>query len=131
MPSGVFVTTVNCMDGRTQDPVSAWMKRQFGADYVDTITEPGPDGILAGGPAEAIASIRRRVEISACAHGSKVLVIVSHDDCAGNPVSREQHLEHLAKAVDLAASWSLQMRIVGVYVNAPQWKVEVISDTGG
>ncbi len=42
-----FATLINCMDGRVQLPVSRWIKKNFGVDFVDTITEPGPNGILA------------------------------------------------------------------------------------
>ena len=42
-----FCTAINCMDGRTQEPVIAFVKKRFGIDCVDMITEPGPDKILA------------------------------------------------------------------------------------
>lgn len=130
MAHGVFVTAINCMDGRTQEPVAVWMKRQFGADYVDTITEPGPDRVLADGPPDLIESIRRRVEISVRAHGSRVLTLVAHDDCAGNPVSREEHLQQLEKATNRILNWGLPgLRLLTVFVDE-SWTVEVISDTG-
>lgn len=125
---GTFVTAINCMDGRTQEPVISWMKIFCGAHYVNTITEPGPDGILAHGPAELIQSIRRRVEISVNAHGSKVVAVVAHGDCAGNPVSREEHLTHLAAALERVAGWGLPVRWIGLYVNE-RWLVEVISNS--
>jgi hypothetical protein len=43
MSSGRFAAAINCMDGRAQLPVIEWLKRECGVDYVDTITEPGPD----------------------------------------------------------------------------------------
>lgn len=130
MAHGRFVTAINCMDGRTQEPVAAWMKRQFGADYVDTITEPGPDRILADGPPELIESIRRRVKISVRAHGSRVLALVAHDDCAGNLVSRGEHLQQLEKAGNRILNWDLPgLRLLTVFVDEG-WGVEVISDTG-
>lgn len=125
MAHGVFVTAINCMDGRTQEPVAAWLKRTFGADYVDTITEPGPDGLLADGRAPEVAAIRRRLEISVRAHGSQVAAVVSHDDCAGNPVGPDQHREHLRQAVERVRSWGLGVRVIGLYVNE-RWAVEPI-----
>ena len=67
-----FCTAINCMDGRTQLPVIEFLRRQFDAAYVDSVTEPGPVRILAdrADPA-AVASIRRRVEISLHKHGSR------------------------------------------------------------
>ena len=95
------------MDGRVQFPIANWMKEQFNLDYVDMITEPGPNNILATGPGQIIESIKTRAEISAKAHGSKVILIVGHDDCVGNPVSGEQHLVHIRKAVQTVYSWHL------------------------
>ena len=44
-----FATAINCMDGRTQQSVIEYMKRTFSVDFVDMITEPGPNKILAEG----------------------------------------------------------------------------------
>jgi hypothetical protein len=43
----IFVMAINCMDGRVQLPVIEWLKKEYEADYVDMITEPGPNKILA------------------------------------------------------------------------------------
>ena len=128
MADGRFVTVINCMDGRVQEPVSHWMKSRFDADYVDTITEPGPDGILSGSSDETLtASIRRRVEISVNAHGSRVVAVVAHHDCAGNPVSITEHLEQLRRCVDSIRAWRLPVRVVGLWVNE-KWQVELQQD---
>ena len=50
MTKETFATAINCMDGRTQEPIISWAKKAFEVDYVDAITEPGPDKILAEGP---------------------------------------------------------------------------------
>jgi len=42
-----FCTVVNCMDGRVQLPVNSFLEERFRADYVDTVTEAGPNSILA------------------------------------------------------------------------------------
>ncbi len=42
-----FCTTINCMDGRVQLPVIKYLQKHFNVDYVDSITEPGPNLILA------------------------------------------------------------------------------------
>ena len=42
-----FATAISCMDGRVQDPISRYIKEKFNVDYVDTITEPGPNKIIA------------------------------------------------------------------------------------
>ena len=42
-----FVTCLNCIDGRVQLPVINWVMTNYGVKYVDMITTPGMDGILA------------------------------------------------------------------------------------
>jgi len=45
-----FATAINCMDGRTQEPVITWIKKNYHVDFVDMITEPGPVKYLAREP---------------------------------------------------------------------------------
>jgi hypothetical protein len=126
MAHGKFCTAINCMDGRTQFPVANWMKEQFHLDYVDMITEPGPDKILASAQGKLVESIKSRVQISIKAHGSKIVAIIAHNDCAGNPVDKEQHLLHVKKSIQTVRSWNLSVeKIVGLWVNE-DWKVEII-----
>ena len=124
MAEGTFVTVINCMDGRVQLPVIEYMKNKFGVDYVDMITEPGPIKFLAENSDKmTVGSIRRRVEISAVKHGSKVVAIVGHDDCAGNPVDRQVQVEQIRKAIELAKTWGIDAEYIGLYVN-DKWEVE-------
>ncbi len=126
MAHGKFGTAINCMDGRTQFPVSNWMKEQYDLDYIDTITEPGPDKILASGQGWLVESIKSRLMISVKAHGSKTVAIIAHFDCAGNPVDKEQHLSDVIKSIQTIRSWNLPLeKIIGLWVNE-EWGVEVI-----
>ena len=78
MTNNIFATAINCMDGRVQVPVIDWLRRQYGADYVDMITEPGPERLLAEGKdLMASASIHRRLEISVNRHNSKLVAIAA------------------------------------------------------
>ena len=122
MTKETFATAINCMDGRTQEPIISWAKKTFEVDYVDAITEPGPDKILAEGPDTLVESIKNRVMISVNKHGSQNVIIVSHHDCAGNPVSKEEHLDQLKKSVDVISSWKLGVKIIGVWIGE-DWKV--------
>lgn len=115
MAEGKFVTVVNCMDGRTQVPVIEYLKEEYGADYVDCVTEAGPDGHLACGSA-CSESIRERVMISVEKHGSKVVAIVGHHDCAGNPVDEETHKKQILEGVGCIKKWFPQVEAVGVWV---------------
>jgi hypothetical protein len=129
MAHGKFGTAVNCMDGRVQLPVTDWMKTQFKLDFVDMITEPGPDKIVSGhGPQSE--SIKARAAISANAHGSKIIVIAGHDDCAGNPVSEKQHKSEITGSIKVIKSWNLPFeKVIGLWVDK-DWKIEVVDSSG-
>ncbi len=128
MAEGTFGTVINCMDGRTQLPLNDWMRVTFGVDHVDTITEPGPNGILAKGEGPLVDSINNRVDISVNGHGSRIIVLVGHYNCAGNPGPREMQDEHVMKGIDIIKSWNFPARILGVWVG-DDWKVQVIHDS--
>ena len=49
-----FACAINCMDGRVQDAVKNYMKENYGVDYVDLVTEPGPNKILAENADETV-----------------------------------------------------------------------------
>ena len=128
MSHGTFATTINCMDGRTQLPVNEFIKSNYHVDFVDTITEAGPDKILADNTdATTIESIKKRVLVSTEKHGSKKIIIVAHYDCAGNPVDKETHLKHLQEARNTINSWGLltDIQIVTVWVDE-NWQVNLI-----
>ncbi len=114
------------MDGRVQDPVAAWMKKTYNADYVDTITEPGPNGILATGDAQRTESIKARVHISAEKHNSRVVAVVGHGDCAGNPVPDSVNRDQVRTAVDVVRSWGFNVAVIGLWLNSDNWQVELI-----
>ncbi len=120
-----FAAVINCMDGRVQDPVNEWMKDYTGATYIDVITEAGPDRIMAS-TATASRLILKRILVSRDKHHSTHLALVAHHDCAGNPVSKDTHLEHLAHSAKIMATWNLGMTILMLWVDE-NWKVELIS----
>lgn len=110
-----FATAINCMDGRTQLPVLYWLRDYFDDQYlvVDTITEPGADSVLFSCNPESIA---RDLRISYDIHGSRLLVIVGHEGCAGNPVSRKQHHTDITKCVNMVSEWKIFSHIFGLWV---------------
>jgi len=106
-----FATAINCMDGRVQKPVAEYMQKSFGVDYVDMITEPGPNKILSeGNDLNIIESLKKRVKISVENHGSQVIAVAAHYDCAGNPENEDTQKEHLRKAVSVIASWGFPVK---------------------
>ncbi len=124
MATGVFATAIACIDGRVQVPVSEWVKQNAHADFVDTITWPGPDGALTGASQAVLDQIRSSVAISVNAHGSAFVAIAGHYDCAAFPADRERHLAAIRDAVAIVAGWGLPVRVAGLWVN-DQWQIEV------
>lgn len=115
------------MDGRVQLPVIDWIKANAQVDYVDAVTEPGPNKILSRGSEGLADSIRNRVSISVNAHGSRFVAIVAHGDCAGNPAPMNESLDQLRKAMDLVYSWGFPVRVVGLWVDSDRWQVKEIA----
>ncbi|MCS7229700.1 MAG: hypothetical protein RMJ81_03935 [Candidatus Kryptonium sp.] len=122
-----FATAINCMDGRTQIPVTEWLKENYKVDYVDMITEPGPDGVLSKNiDNQIIESLRRKAEISAYKHNSKIIVIAGHHDCAGNPVDKDTHINQIKLSVQTIKSWGLPFeKVIGLWVNE-NWEIEKV-----
>jgi hypothetical protein len=126
MSNKKFVTAINCMDGRVQLPVIDWMKKEFKADYVDMITEPGPDKLLTEDRlSDESAFVKKKVGVSVEKHGSKIVAVVGHYDCAGNPVDKENHIRQINSAVETVASWGFNASVIGLWIDE-HWVVHKI-----
>lgn len=122
--SSKFATAINCMDGRVQIPVIEYLKSNYGINYVDMITEPGPNKILAENEEKnSIDSIKRRVKFSIEAHKSRLIAIVGHYDCAGNPKDKETQIQHIFAAIETLEVWDLDVQNIGLWVDE-NWKVD-------
>ena len=126
-----FCTVINCMDGRTQLPVIKYLQQRFGVDYVDSITEPGPNKILAEQTdSHLLDSIFQRLQISLEKHHSVGLAVVGHADCAGNPVAEQEQEAHTRRAVEYLKGKYENLEIIGLWVDA-NWNVVEISASDG
>ena len=123
MAKGKFATSVSCMDGRIQIPLTNWIKENFSVDYVDTITEPGIDKLIADNTDHE--SIKIKVGISINKHESELIVVSGHYDCAGNPVSNEEHITQIKKGIEVISSWNLGVKVIGVWVD-DTWKINTV-----
>lgn len=113
-----FATAINCMDGRVQRPVIEYIEEAFSVDYVDMITEPGPNKILSEGKdANIIESLKKKVEISLKKHNSQIIAVAAHYDCAGNPASEDAQKEHLRKAINVITSWGFPVKIIALWLD--------------
>lgn len=118
-----FATAINCIDGRVQIPVIEWLRKEHGVNYVDMITESGPNKMLTESKEDSILeSIKRRIEISVNKHASKLVAIVGHYDCAGNPVEEDTQLKQIRSAIKTVKSWNFKVKIIGLWVDE-NWEV--------
>lgn len=121
-----FCTAVNCMDGRVQGPIISYLSKRFEGAYVDDITEAGPVNVLASDPESSRSkAIYRKIDISVNAHGSRVIAVVAHHDCAGNPKSQEEQLEDLRVSVEVLRRRYPDLQVIPLWVGE-DWLVEEV-----
>jgi carbonic anhydrase len=122
-----YATAINCMDGRVQLPVIQYIKSGYGVDYVDKITLPGANRVLAEGAHESeLEAVKKRLVISVEVHGSRLIAVAGHHDCAGNPSDRETQTAHTRSAIELIRSWYPELEVIGLWINE-SWEVERIA----
>ncbi len=117
-----FATAINCMDGRVQIPVIDYIKNNFGVNFVDMITGPGINYLLAVGEQATMESVKKCIEISVNYHNSKLIAIIGHHDCAGNPTNKDNQINHIRTAIDKVSSWGFDAKIIGLWVDE-NWEV--------
>ncbi|MEL7570182.1 MAG: carbonic anhydrase [Eubacteriaceae bacterium] len=127
MSHGKFATLITCMDGRVQDAGNEFMKKTFNIDYVDVITEPGPNKILSENNLKLIVeNTFKRVDVSVFSHGSDVIAVAGHYDCAGNPVNKETQDIQTANAAKLIKAKYPDKKVIGLWIDKDFKTVEII-----
>lgn len=126
MAEGTFVTALNCMDGRVQQPVWRWLQDHYGADYVDMVTEAGPNKVLFDGDEKQIKALKSKIEVSLYNHGSMVIAIAGHEDCAGNPVSKDVKWEQTKENVTRLQEWYPDVSVIGLWISLDEHVEKVI-----
>jgi hypothetical protein len=117
------------MDGRVQTPVIRFLQERFGAEYVDSITEPGPNLILSEQKDTGIVqSILNRLSISVEKHRSVGVAIAGHYDCAGNPAPRDEQVHQLHDAVRFLRQQYSEIPIIALWVDK-RWQVTEVPYT--
>lgn len=121
-----FCTAITCMDGRIQLPVIKFLQNYFDSEFVDTITEPGINKIIAqNSPIDINKSILKRLDISVNAHKSKGIAIIGHHDCAGNPTDNKTQNEQTIIATKEIKKKYPTINVIGLWVDE-SWTVNVI-----
>jgi len=122
-----FGTVINCIDGRTQQPVIDYIRQKYAVDIVDMITFPGADGIFSDELRNMELSLAKQsASISVEKHKSRIIAIVGHYDCAGNPGDKNYHSVQVRKAIEEISLWKLPAKVIGLYVNE-KWQLEEIA----
>jgi hypothetical protein len=128
MQQHTFGTAINCIDGRVQEPVARWLKDRYGVDFVDTVTAPGCDKLVSD-EGTRLEEVIEDVLVSVRAHGSRIVALAGHHDCAGNPVGRDKHIEQIKQDVAVIRSREgMPADVVGLWVNE-HWEVELVAGT--
>ncbi len=123
-----FCTAINCMDGRIQLPVIRYLQERFGVEHVDSITEAGPNLILAEGkPAASVRAILERLRISIESHNSLGVAVAGHHDCAGNPAAEDDQIVHIRKAAEFLRRHYPNAEIIGLWVDK-DWEVREVDE---
>jgi carbonic anhydrase-like protein len=101
-----FAPAITCLDGRVQRPVVDYMRRTYGVDYVDLITEPGPEWALTDPTRAGIqAAIHRNARFSVEGHDAELIAVTAHDDCLGNDADSAKRLAQLRAAQQVVTGW--------------------------
>ncbi|OCC15409.1 hypothetical protein DBT_1156 [Dissulfuribacter thermophilus] len=107
-------------------PVITYLKQRFNVDHVDSITEPGPNIILAEqNNYFLVQSIIDRLKISIEKHKSVGVAVVGHHDCAGNPSPKEEQIVHIQKAMAFLRQQIGDTKVIGLWVDQ-NWVVNEI-----
>lgn len=125
MSNASFACAINCMDGRTQEPVARYLKEKLGVQYVDEVTEPGPIKFLVDGTPAWVDNIKTCCDVSVLKHNARAVAVIGHHDCAGNPQPREVQEEQIRISVQKVRAWYPEVAIYGLWVN-DSWEVEEI-----
>lgn len=126
-----FFTSCGCMDGRVQKAANKYASLMFGAEYADTVTKAGLDGIFAKEDVDpdVYQSIKDMILVSVEKHHSFGIVVHGHEGCAGNPVDDIQHKKDIKKSVEAIKKMvhGHDIEIRGIYIRlTPRVKIEEV-----
>ena len=121
-----FVTCLNCIDGRVQIPVINWIITNYDVEYVDMITAPGIDGLMAD-RGNNIKDILEKISISKKVHSTNQIFIVGHHNCLANPVTSEVHKKQIIESVYRIKKLNLNCNVIGLWVDSRS-KIQIVHE---
>ena len=97
MVGGSFGVALTCIDGRISEIVRQQLRGEWGVDFVDLVTLPGPEAAVPELPEQH--AVWDALRISVKRHGSTRAAVVAHTDCAANAVDLETRRAQVREAV--------------------------------
>ena len=131
MARSIFATSLCCIDGRIQIGSHDFLRKNYGVHYIDTITEPGVNKILAEmEDVFTINSLYQKLLASIAFHQSNLIAVVGHYDCIANPVNKELHIQQVLKSIEILKKMQLpgNPEIIGLWVNE-NWEATLIPNS--
>jgi len=123
-----YACAIGCIDGRCFEAVIRYCRKKYRVQWVDFRTMAGVNAVLSSGSDTcAIDDIMRDVIVSKRNHKSKVIVIVGHSRCAGNPTERQQQEKHLRQAKKIVEFHEIDVPTELLWVDVDRQTCEAIS----
>jgi hypothetical protein len=117
------------MDGRVQLPVIHYLQKRYDVEFVDVVTEPGANRMLATREPKSLRrSILERVDISVVKHNSKAIAVVGHADCAGNPADKTEQWAQIREGVQTILDLYPTVECIGLWLDT-DWVVQEVPCT--
>ena len=124
---------VTCVDARLhKETITPQLRDHLGVDSVYVWTTAGPEArIMADN--HHLAALMDDLELLIAAKDAKVIGVVGHCDCAGHPVSDEQHVKDVVRSVAILQERLPNLNIVPLLAHPPQeemvsvWEIRKIS----
>ncbi|MBD3271157.1 MAG: hypothetical protein GF384_01300 [Elusimicrobia bacterium] len=112
--------------GRIQEPLIQYLRKHYKVNYVDVITEPGPCKILSEKTDKTLVNIIvKRIDVSIQKHKSKLIAILGHFDCAGNPATKIMQKSQVKKSMAYLKRIYSKIKIIGLWVDK-NWNIHTI-----
>lgn len=125
---------VTCADWRLHQPcvgLNARVCALLGADGVDFVCLPGPDGAMRADRAGEWAALVAQVRLLMGAHDPFALAVAAHHECAGHPVDAHAHdgdVRRTAARLKAETGFSGPIHaIMLVYRTDQDWDIEPVA----
>jgi len=65
-----------------------------------------------------------RIKISINKHGSKLIAISGHHDCAGNPCDEKTQKQQIKESIEYLKNHYPKIKIIGLWIDN-EWKINI------